>query len=157
MRQGISIKAELEEISNIYPQLDKTWFVTLTCSNCGEVTPNMVSIDPCTQIEIVKATVNFAMKCKLCRRENSVSIETADKQIKDRTIESEQWVQMATFDLRGFEIKDVEFGENWSIVIPSGKTYSDVDLSTGEWSEYDEGSSTSISILNMEYKVDKLK
>eukprot|EP01132_Coremiostelium_polycephalum_P005263 gene5263-6553_t len=107
VKQSFSIKAELEEITNIIPQDSKIWFAKLKCSSCGEKSQNAVALDPNNHIEYIKSTVNLLIKCKLCNRENSVIVEPLTN-ATDRTIESEEWFEVVKFECRGVEIEEIE-------------------------------------------------
>ncbi|EGG15730.1 DUF866 family protein [Cavenderia fasciculata] len=155
VRLSLSLTAETEEIKNIFPCSDKVWFFKIKCSNCLTVSDKFIGIDPAEQIEIGKSTVNLSMKCKSCTRENSVTIEPA-LSIQDREIESGQKIEMARFDCRGLELEEFDPRDAWMVISTSGKTYKDVDLDE-DWSEYDERSSSSLTILDISSDITKIK
>ncbi|KAN0008691.1 hypothetical protein ACTFIV_000188 [Dictyostelium citrinum] len=155
VRQSISLKAELEEIQNIFPTTNKIFFVKIKCSNCGEIPDKWIGLDK-SNIEVIgKSNVNLATKCKGCNRENSIVVEDTD--FSSRTIESEKDFEIGRFDCRGVEIEEFDPRDNWIIVSSSGKEYKDVDLEEGEWSEFEERSSTSLTILSIESSIKKIK
>ncbi|EGC38940.1 hypothetical protein DICPUDRAFT_148314 [Dictyostelium purpureum] len=126
VKQSITLKAETEEIENIYPCTDKVFFVKIKCSNCGETPDKFIGLDK-SNIEVVgKSNVNLLMKCKGCNRENSIVVEETN--YSERTIESEKSFEIARFDCRGVEIEEFDPRDAWIVVSSSGKKYNDVDL-----------------------------
>lgn len=90
---------------------DAAWFVKIKCSNCGEITGNWVEINPDEKHEISgsRGTAHFVMKCKGCKRENSVDIlqdRTYSRPIKQE--DSGKFVPVVAFDCRGVEITEFE-------------------------------------------------
>ncbi|KAF2075370.1 hypothetical protein CYY_003346 [Polysphondylium violaceum] len=155
VKQSVFLKAELEGVSNIYPEPHKIWFVKLKCSNCGETPDNFIGIDPENIETVGKANVNLLMSCKMCKRENSVLIDPSIK-YADRTIQSEEEFEVVRFDCRGVEIEEFDPRDEWFVVSESGKVYDSIDLGS-EWSEYEESTSSSLTIMEIQSEIKKTK
>ncbi|BFG03426.1 uncharacterized protein DMAD_02685 [Drosophila madeirensis] len=161
VRVGLQISATLENIDKIetcHP--DYSFFVKLTCSNCGEQSDKWHDI---TESERVQqdtrnaAGFNFFMKCKMCSRENSIDIVeksnvpyTADDSGKLKTI--------VIFDCRGLEPVDFSPRSGWKVFSSeNGQSFEEVDLSEDDWVEYDQKNNNSVGVYEFASKFVKLK
>ncbi|KAJ6647188.1 RUN domain-containing protein 1 [Pseudolycoriella hygida] len=139
---GLQIKATLENVEEIktnHPSY--TFFLKIKCSSCGEESDkwhDLTEEDNVNEDSRNPKGFNFYMKCKLCSRENSISIlegtnasYTAD--------DSEKFKTIVCFDCRGVEPVKFSPRTGWIVkCTENGQTFEDVDLSEDDWVEYDE-------------------
>jgi len=50
------------------------WSMKVKCSNCGEISENTIYVSSTDSQSTGRGSSNLVMRCKLCRRENSVDI-----------------------------------------------------------------------------------
>ncbi|XP_012149328.1 CXXC motif containing zinc binding protein [Megachile rotundata] len=157
---ALQIKVTLENIQELRPSGPEfRWYFKFCCSNCGEVSEkwNYVSLNESIPAQRGNAVNHIVIKCKLCSRENSLTIledsikpYIADDQDKFQTI--------ATFDCRGLEPTDFSAREGWiAKAIDDGKEFTDVDLSDGEWADYCDKIKEPVGIYQIEHKFARIK
>merc|ERR1712232_40165 len=118
------------------------------CSNCGEENDKQVYVDPSEEVEVVRSTVNLAVKCKICNRTNTVDV-VADSIKSYNASAGDDWQQIASFDCRGLEPTEFELRAGYSAVTESGSTF-EVVLEDGEFCEFDEASGESVTLFSPE-------
>jgi len=142
------IKADIENVASLIPEADINWSMKVKCSNCGEISGNAVYISSTESQSTGRGSSNLVMRCKLCRRENSVDIVKGS--LKNYSEEDNgKWIEIAQFDCRGFELLNFEFINGWTVVSTGGTRYENIDLSQNEWVEYDSKLQNSVGIYNI--------
>ncbi|KAJ1569986.1 hypothetical protein HK096_007221 [Nowakowskiella sp. JEL0078] len=96
------------------------------------------------------------MKCKFCKNEFTASLEP--KSIQAYTIEnSEKFSPWIIIEVRGAEPVDYRLAEDFHLSSSESNTkFENVNLSEGEWVEYDENAGLPVSVLDIETKITKL-
>ena len=94
----------------------------------------------------------MVIKCKLCSRENSIDIlkDTIKPYTED---DSGHFKTVVVFDCRGVE--PVDFSPRVGYVAEgseSGAKFSEVELTEGEWYDYDEKSAVSVAVHDLGHK-----
>ncbi|KAI8812999.1 hypothetical protein BJ742DRAFT_672978 [Cladochytrium replicatum] len=145
----VHLKAELENLTNLLPQgRDHRYSIKFRCSKCSdfsELIPFSGEV----------RTANLVMKCKFCKVESTANIELPTQ--RPYTAEdSGKFAPWVVIEARGIEpmeyaIQDLCTAEG----VDSGTVFSDIDLSSGDWAEYDEKAGNSVSILDIETKITK--
>ncbi|CAI5995226.1 unnamed protein product [Closterium sp. NIES-64] len=125
----ISIRCELENLTNLRPASDDfTYYMKLRCS-CGE--------------------------CNFCSRVGSISlVEGHGKPFTAEDCENRKFVPLVCLDCRGMEPVEFIPKDGWQAEgAESGTKFEDIDLSDKEFSDYDEKAGESVSILNIESQI----
>jgi len=151
---SLFLKVDLENVTNFGPVPDMRWFVKFKCSNCGEETDKWTYVTAEERVPLKggRGEANLAVKCKGCKRENNIELE-GGKRISAN--DSANWVPVILFECRGVEITAYEPRMGFTCEAVNSGTSFDVDLSEGDWSEYDDKASQSIGIYNVEHKIEK--
>nr|XP_039266822.1 CXXC motif containing zinc binding protein-like [Styela clava] len=157
---GLEFKACLENVKSLRCcGKDFRWFLKLRCNNCGEVTANWqyVTEDMSADLKGGRGQANMVEKCKMCSRENSISI--LEDRVQPYTFEDDLKSKViVVFDCRGLEPVDFDLRSGWEVESNSStKTFSDVDLKDKDWFDYDDIGSETIGITELTFKFVKLK
>ncbi|XP_059161911.1 CXXC motif containing zinc binding protein-like [Physella acuta] len=155
MKTGLQICAQLENLKHIKAiGEDFRWYLKLRCSNCGEETQEFVY---CCLSESYpsahgKSNASLNIKCKLCKRENSIDIikESINSYTQD---DAGQFKTIVVFDCRGATPVDFSPRVGWEAEgLESNAVFSDVDLKECEWYDYDDKAGESVSITELKYQ-----
>ena len=65
---------------------------------------------------------------------------------------SDEWQPVAGLECRGLEPTRFHPGSGFEVVCPSGTKFSDLDLSEGEWCDFDEKAKESVGVYGLEAK-----
>lgn len=156
---ALQMKATLENIGELKPSgAEFRWYLKFTCCNCGEASEkwNYVSLNESTPAQRGNAVNHFISKCKLCSRENSMSI--LEDSIKSFIANDQDKFQtIVIFDCRGIEPSDFSAREGWIAKTINGKEFTDVDLSEGEWVDYCDKIKEPVGIYEIEHKFERIK
>lgn len=135
------LKARCEGISSISLDPEYPIYFRIQCGRCETPAENEVyiSLTESSTKEDTRGTFNFMMKvisiqCKFCR--NDITVNVADK-LRPYTPERE-FIPLVSFDIRGGEITSWIARKNFIVISETDSRYEDVDLSPGDWCEYDE-------------------
>ncbi|GFO22286.1 upf0587 protein c1orf123 homolog [Plakobranchus ocellatus] len=160
MKTGLQISAQLENIEHVRPTGDDfRWYLKLTCSSCGEETPEFVycSLGESSPLTGGRGSASLVLKCKLCKRENSIDI-LRDSICSYSQDDAGQFKTIVIFDCRGVSPSDFSPRVGWEAKCSESSTlFSDVDLKEMEWYEYDEQAKESVSITELNYKFVSVK
>ncbi|XP_041357121.1 UPF0587 protein v1g245604-like isoform X2 [Gigantopelta aegis] len=133
MKISLQISAQLENLTCLKPEgEDFRWYLKLKCLNCGEETHDFVY---CTETESSPLTggrghASVVLKCKLCKRENSIDIIPTTVSHYDAD-NAGSFKSVVTFDCRGVE---------------------PTDFSPREWYDYDEKAGQSVGISELKHQ-----
>lgn len=157
---GLQIKATLENIEELKPNgSDFRWYFKFSCNNCGEVSEkwNYASLDESTPAQRGNAINHFISKCKLCSRENSMTI--IEDSIKSYNSDDQgKFKIIVCLECRGIEPCDYSPREGWiAKACNNGNVFTDIDLSDGEWVEYCDKINSSVGIYEIESRFERIK
>lgn len=156
---GLQITAALEHVEELKPSGPEfRWYLTFTCNNCGEKTKkwNYVSLNESTPAQRGNAVNHFVNKCKLCARENSMTI--LEDSIKPYVADGSEFQTIAIFDCRGLEPNDFWAKEGWIVkATDNGTEFTDVDLSEGMWADYCEKIKEPVEITDIKHRFERVK
>jgi hypothetical protein len=101
-----------------------------------------------------RGTANFAMKwARDSKHEGHLNLQQVKGVTRPLTDEDEhKAVPIIAFDCRGLEPIAWRPEGGFIIKTKSGKVFEDVDLSDGEWADYDEKLGDSVSVMNLEWE-----
>lgn len=169
----VRIKCELENLTNLVPGEDFTYHFKLVCANCGEVSKRESTLTADESFSTQqkghkgghgnsqkdKAVTNLIQKCDLCERTGTITVvEGHGKPYTAEDSEKGALVPIICLDCRGMQPAEFHPGGGWLAEgVESGTKFADIDLSEGEYSEYDEKAAASVGILNFESDVVKTK
>eukprot|EP00742_Colponemidia_sp_Colp-10_P006956 GILJ01007465.1.p1 GENE.GILJ01007465.1~~GILJ01007465.1.p1 ORF type:complete len:189 (-),score=19.99 GILJ01007465.1:120-659(-) len=153
----LCLKADLDGVTELLVEDDARWYFKISCSSCNEESENEVYFTKLDQMEMTgsRGSANFVFKCKFCKRESSVDIVpnsakayTAQDSgkfkpfisLECRGCEPTVWIPRDGFSLKGES---------------SGTRFSDVDLTAGDWSDFDESAGNAVGIYEVQSRFEK--
>jgi len=156
VRLLLSIKAELENVTNLLPENDAfEFFFLVKCNSCHETHPNPVSLNRLQERDVAGgkgSTAHFVWRCGFCKRESSAKFETASP-VQPYTIDSNgKFAPFLVLDCRGLEFTGFDPRGIWKCEgVDSGTKFTEVDLDgEGEWVDYDEKAAQPVSVMEVE-------
>lgn len=160
----LMISADLENLTNLQPQggcddPNFSYFFKLKCG-CGELSQKetCVSLAETLPTQGGKGTTNLIQKCKFCGREGTVTmIPGRGKPLTQEAAQSGGFSPLMLFNCRGYEPVDFVFGVGWKVESLAGTQYEDIDLSGGDYAEYDEKGKCPVMISNLRFKFEVVK
>jgi len=93
-------------------------------------------------------------KCKLCSRDNSMDILKDTIKPYDAD-DSGSFKSVVTFECRGMEPVDFSPRTGWSAQGADTSSMFAVDLTEGDWCEYDEKANEPVGVSEIEHKFEK--
>ncbi|CAH1248344.1 CXXC motif containing zinc binding protein-like [Branchiostoma lanceolatum] len=152
---ALQLKAVLENITNLRPEgEDFRWYLKLKCLSCGEVSEKWqyVTLQESTPLKGGRGHANLVSKCKLCGRENNLDIlqDSIQPYCAENT---EEFRTAVVFECRGVE--PVDFSPRVGFVAEganSGMKFDEVELTEGEWMDYDENAQEPVGITELEHR-----
>jgi len=152
MKIALQLSAQLENVTELKAEgEDFRWYVKLKCCHCNEETPGYVYLT-LTDIEPLKGGRGFAnlvLKCKLCAREHSIAI--IPESLQEYSAEDVPlYKTVVVFDCRGVEPVLFEPRMGWTAKgAESNTVFSNIDLTSLDWADYDERSQLSVGIYEL--------
>ena len=106
-----------------------------------------------------RSTFNSLKWVRDAKHEAYLNIQEIKGVTRQFTSEDKDFVPMVAFECRGLEPIDWRPESGFTVTGISGTKWEDVDLSEKEWTEYDEKSQDSVSIMDLqwEFRVHKEK
>ncbi|KAL0017571.1 hypothetical protein SO802_004640 [Lithocarpus litseifolius] len=161
----LKITAELENLTNLQPQggcddPNFSYLFKVKCGRCGEVSQKetCVTLSETVALPAGKATTNLMQKCKFCGRDGTITmIPGQGKPLTDEASQSGKYAPLMQFDCRGYEPLEYVFSSGWKAESIEGTKFDDIDLSAGEFSEYDEKGECPVMISNLRSTFDVVK
>ncbi|KAI9310800.1 hypothetical protein BX666DRAFT_1868942, partial [Dichotomocladium elegans] len=138
---GLYLKADLEAVTNVKPMDGFEWYFKDSVDMSGS-----------------RGTANLVMRCKFCKRESSAQFDPATPIAAYSAEKGGEFQKIAAFDCRGLELVDFAPREPWSAEgTETGTKFEDIDLTEGEWADYDEkaGEPVGINEIQVQFKKEK--
>ncbi|KAI5204929.1 hypothetical protein AUEXF2481DRAFT_39887 [Aureobasidium subglaciale EXF-2481] len=155
---ALFLTAELTGVTDLAPidTEDSPFYYTfkVQCTSCREVHPNWVSVSRFEQNEVSgsRGEANFVWKCKNCKREHSANIKEAPKAVVQNDTPKSQ--KIIEFDCRGLEFVEFKPDGEWKATgIESNTKFDAIDLTEGDWYDYDEKASEEVSIQGQKWEI----
>ncbi|KAJ7092635.1 hypothetical protein C8R44DRAFT_816182 [Mycena epipterygia] len=148
VRLLLSIKAELENVTDLEPSDDFDYHFTVKCNSCHEIHPKVVSLNRNESFELPGSkgnTANFVWRCGMCKRESSAKFEDSYP-VKPYNAENAQFGPLLQIECRGLEFVDFDPRGVWKCKGMKGTVFSEVDLEDGEWNDYDEKAALPVGV-----------
>ncbi|KAG4421799.1 hypothetical protein IFR04_005049 [Cadophora malorum] len=139
----LTLTADLTGVTDLRP--DDTpenpfWYTfKVQCTSCREIHPNFVNVSrfEANDMSGSRGEANFVWKCKSCKRESSATIKEPPISYKQGSPPTRQ--KVIEFDCRGLEFTEFKPEGEWLATgIESGSKFTAIDLTEGEWFDYDE-------------------
>ncbi|KAF8168201.1 hypothetical protein B0H34DRAFT_50816 [Crassisporium funariophilum] len=157
MRLQLSIKAELENVTNLEPaEKDFEFFFQVKCNSCNEVHPKFVSLNRIEERDVSGgkgSTAHFVWKCGLCKRESSAKFEGTP--ITPYNPENAEFAPLLVLECRGLEFIGFDPRGIWKCVGTKGTVFSEAELVDGEWNDYDEKAAQPVGISDFDSRWDR--
>ncbi|KAF1810352.1 DUF866-domain-containing protein [Eremomyces bilateralis CBS 781.70] len=155
---ALALTAELNGVTDLVPDdtSDKPFYYTfkVQCTSCREVHPNWVTISRFEQNEISgsRGEANFVWKCTLCKREHSATIQKEPAPYPHSSPPKRQ--NILEFDCRGLEFIEFKPDGDWKASATETKSrFTEIDLTDGEWYDYDEKAKEEVSIKDLKWEI----
>ncbi|KAF9575823.1 hypothetical protein EC968_001611 [Mortierella alpina] len=151
---ALQLKAELENVTELIPaDADHTWHFKIQCTKCRDIDSNLITFNAIDKAEMGsgRGEANLVMRCKFCKCE--ISADFASKPIAYDIENNGRFATIVTIECRGLELVGFEPREGWKAKgAESGTVFEDIDLTEGDWAEYDEKSEMPVGISSIEAK-----
>ena len=97
-------KAELENVTEVLPEVGTRWYFRLKCPNCGEAPEQWVYVTREEEHDMPgsRGKANYVAKCKFCKRDGSIDLLDAPAK---PLCASDEFVPLLTFEARGVEVE----------------------------------------------------
>ena len=155
---ALALKAELDGVTELRPSdtADTPFFYTfrVQCTSCRETHPNDVSFSRFDQTEVSgsKGEANFVWRCKNCKREHSASIKAAPTAYQQS--DPPKMLTMLEFDCRGLDFTEFKAeGDFEAKGTDTATSFTAIDLTDGEWFDYDEKAGQQVSITGVQWEI----
>ncbi|GAB7350728.1 hypothetical protein MBLNU459_g1281t1 [Dothideomycetes sp. NU459] len=155
---ALALTAELTGVTDLLPldTQDSPFYYTfkVQCTSCREIHPNWVSVSrfETNDMSGSKGEANFVWKCKNCKREHSANIKDSPKAYPQMDTPKKQ--NIVEIDCRGLEFVDFKADGDWVAVGAESNTkFSGIDLSEGDWYDYDEKAGEEVSIKELKWEI----
>ncbi|KAF2219138.1 hypothetical protein BDZ85DRAFT_59738 [Elsinoe ampelina] len=155
---ALALTADLQGVTELRPQdtEDSPFYYTfkVQCTSCREVHPNWVSVSRFEKNELSgsRGEANFVWRCKNCKREHSASIVDAPKAYEIQS--PAKAVNIIAFDCRGLEFVEYKPDGDWLAKgVESNTKFEGIDLTEGEWFDYDEKAGEEVSIKDLKWEI----
>ncbi|KAH9004356.1 DUF866-domain-containing protein [Lactarius hatsudake] len=140
VRLLLSIKADLENVTNLVPASDDyEYFFGVKCTSCHETHPKIVSLNRKEEHSVSTGkdnTAHFVWRCGFCRRESFAKFELSSPP------------QPYSADANGQFLPPRGI---WKCVGVDKETpFTEVKFEDGEWVDYDERAKVPVGISNFE-------
>ena len=152
-RLNLQIKAQLENIAAIKAPAESDWHFKIKCTNCQHVNENVVYFNLVDKQEIQgsRGLATYIAKCKNCERTGN--IDYIENSVAKYDNQNQEWATIATFECRGLEPEQFFPGQEFSALSSVSDTVygtegnkDPIDLSEGDWADYDEQADESVGI-----------
>ncbi|KAM3349566.1 hypothetical protein ACQJBY_022482 [Aegilops geniculata] len=138
---ALLVGAELDGLTNLQPRggcddPSYPYYFKLRCESCGETSAKTtcVSLDEVVQLPTGKGTANLLQKGTPLTAEQS---------------QKGEMTCLMVFECRGYEPIEFAFGNGWKAESVHGTPF-DIDLSEGEFDEYDEKGECPVALSKLQ-------
>jgi len=155
---ALVLTADLGGVTDLRPVDSKDnpyyYMFKVQCTSCRETHSNWVSVSRFESNEIhgSRGEANFVFKCRNCKRESSASIKAAPLAYPQSSPPKAQ--NVIEFDCRGLEFTDFKPDGEWQAKgLESTTSFTGMDLTEGEWFDYDEKAGEEVSIKDIKWEI----
>ncbi|KAK1367855.1 UPF0587 protein like [Heracleum sosnowskyi] len=155
VRYRVLFTADLQNLTKLQPAGGVespafAYYFKMKCGNCGEPAKKEISVLSNVKLSDSRNAPNLVMKCKFCERRGSMTVVTTDvgKPLTEELSALGESAPLMELDCKGFDPVDLVFGYGWKAESIAGTKFKDIDLSDGEFAEYDEMGNCPVAIYN---------
>ncbi|CAK7201960.1 hypothetical protein SEUCBS139899_004676 [Sporothrix eucalyptigena] len=155
---SLTLTADLAGVTNLRPADTEDapfWYTfKVQCTSCRETHANWVGVSRFEQNEMSgsRGEANFVWKCKNCKRESTATIKTAAKPYEQ--VEPAKAQSIIEFDCRGLEFTEFKPEGEWlADGLESNTKFTGIDLTEGDWFDYDEKAGEEVSIQGQKWEI----
>ncbi|OCK86458.1 hypothetical protein K432DRAFT_341288 [Lepidopterella palustris CBS 459.81] len=155
---ALALTAELNGVTDLRPNdsADNPFHFSfkVQCTSCRETHPNWVTVNRFSTDELSgsRGEANFVWRCKNCKREHSANITTPPASYPLSSPPKAQ--NIITFDCRGLEFTEFKADGEWLATgLESSTKFAEIDLTEGEWYDYDEKAGEEVSIKVLKWEI----
>mmetsp|Transcript_6497 Transcript_6497/g.10624 ORF Transcript_6497/g.10624 Transcript_6497/m.10624 type:complete len:159 (-) Transcript_6497:166-642(-) len=152
----LSIKAELENVASLLPLNNVMWKFDIV--NASSERKEGVTVCATDELELSgsRGHANFVMKWPGEKHESYIKIVHVKKVTPQYGAEdSGSMKPILGLECRGLEIERWIPGDDFVVESTSGVIFENVDLTENDWADYDERNDESVSITDLEYRIEK--
>eukprot|EP01035_Chromulina_nebulosa_P040978 gene40978-55379_t len=153
----VKMKAELENIQRLIPIPNNMWKMNIASSD-GADCRNGITVSRGDVLELSgsKGDANFVIKWSNSKNQSYMKI-IDKKGVSGEYTSSDtgKFITILVLECRGIEPVACIPGVDWIVQSRGGTMFENVDLSEGDWAEYDENHDDSISATEVVYVVEK--
>eukprot|EP01032_Pedospumella_encystans_P009182 gene9182-10836_t len=152
----LKIKADLENIKQLIPLPDNHWELTIqSADGCDTKEGVTISKGDVMELEGSRGDANFIMKWPGNKQQAYIKIVDI-KGVTGNYTEDQagKWITVLGLECRGIVPTAWKVGRDFIAESSGGHFFEDVDLADGDWAEYDEENDASVSVTNVESKVE---
>eukprot|EP00599_Poterioochromonas_sp_BG-1_P007513 CAMPEP_0173135664 /NCGR_PEP_ID=MMETSP1105-20130129/2023_1 /TAXON_ID=2985 /ORGANISM="Ochromonas sp., Strain BG-1" /LENGTH=161 /DNA_ID=CAMNT_0014047699 /DNA_START=24 /DNA_END=509 /DNA_ORIENTATION=- len=153
----LKVKADLENIKSLTPSVGNLWKFDIQTPGGGEVRNGItISSDDVYPLEGSRGEANFVIKWPYATDQSYIKILTNNRGVKPSYTSDDSGNYVTILGLECRNIEPTAWHPSFDFVIESseGTTFDKVDLSDRDWADYDEENDLSVSITNLEYKIE---
>lgn len=158
---ALKLTAELFNVTNLEPIDDPEnafeYTFRIQCTSCREIHGKPVTINRFESHEITgsRGEASFVFRCKQCKSEHSASITRTGDSLTPEN--SNKPVTILTIDSRGLDVLEfIPEGEFRCVGEESGTIFKEVELSEGEWYDYDNEAGDEVSVTEVKWIVERI-
>ncbi|KAK9358142.1 hypothetical protein V1504DRAFT_436062 [Lipomyces starkeyi] len=158
MPLALALSAELTGVTDLQPvdSPDSPYIYSfkVECTSCRETHPNFVDLTAYEMHDLSgsRGEANFVWRCRSCRRESSASFKA--KPVPYTIEDSAKWKNVVEFEVRGLEFTEFKVEGPWTCKSEAnGAIFEEVDLSQGEWFDYDEKAGEEVMITDVKWQI----
>lgn len=155
----LQVKCTLENLTSLKAEgEDFRWYLKLKCLNCGEESKSYVylTLQESTPLKGGRGEASMVSKCKLCSRDNSMDImrDSIGEYDADDS-DNNKFKRIVCFECRGMEPTDFSPRTGWSAKGAESAAPFAVDLTEGDWCDYDERAEATVGVYEIEHRFEK--
>eukprot|EP00898_Chlorokybus_atmophyticus_P001094 jgi/Chlat1/1986/Chrsp158S02314 len=147
----LEVKCELENLASLKPKPDTPWVFSIKCGSCQERSDkesHMVQGET-YDIPNSRGEANLVQKCKFCGRFGTINFVEE----KGKTRASGEYAPFLLLECRGVEPVTWHPRDGYTAESAASATrFDDVDLSDGEFVDYDEKGKASVGVYNIQHR-----
>eukprot|EP00297_Palpitomonas_bilix_P017880 CAMPEP_0113866706 /NCGR_PEP_ID=MMETSP0780_2-20120614/17_1 /TAXON_ID=652834 /ORGANISM="Palpitomonas bilix" /LENGTH=159 /DNA_ID=CAMNT_0000851577 /DNA_START=27 /DNA_END=506 /DNA_ORIENTATION=+ /assembly_acc=CAM_ASM_000599 len=157
VKQALQLKANLENVTDLRVMENARYYVDLLCSQCGTNAEEVYFIpeekDP---IPNSRGEANYFQHCKFCKRQGSLNVLSKAKEGYTQN-DSGNFKTVLTVECRGVEVTKYHVRSGYMLTCTNERETDmlDIDLSEGDWCDFDEVGDCSIGVYEVETRIEK--
>lgn len=161
VRYALKVEAELNGVTSLEPVDDVEspfeYTFTIQCTNCREIHGKPVTINRFESHDMSgsRGEASFVFRCKVCKSEHSASISRTNELVSGDD-DSSHLAVILTVDSRGMEFVEFHPQGEFRCVGNSGTRFGEIDLSEGEWYDYDDKAGEEVSVVDVKWSIDRI-